>query len=57
MKIPETFKNMKLVKCYKNFALYKNKDYRECFSYYELGYMTKQAEKTKKVSPEKDRYF
>ncbi len=48
---------MKLVKCYENFALYKNKYYRECFTYYELGITTKQEEKTRKVSPEMDRYF
>lgn len=47
MKIPKTFHNMKLVKCYDNYALYKNKYYRECFSYYELG-VVKQAENYQK---------
>lgn len=56
MKIPQTFKNMKLVKQYKNFALYENEYYKECFTYYELGYRTKQT-RVRKTSPELDRYF
>ncbi len=44
MRIPETYKNMKLVKCYENYALYKNKYYRECFSYYDLGIIKKREE-------------
>lgn len=44
MNIPQVYKNMKLVKCYKNFALYENRYYRECFSYYELGNRTVQIE-------------
>ena len=56
MKIPQTFKNMKLVKQYKNFALYENEYYRECFTYYELGCRTKQVE-IRKIRPEWDRFF
>ncbi len=56
MKMPQTFKNMKLVKCYKNFALYENEYYRECFTYYELGCRTRQ-EKVRSIKPELDRYF
>ena len=56
MKITKKKKNMKLVKCYKNFALYENEYYRECFTYYELGYRTKQT-RVRKTSPEMDRYF
>lgn len=56
MKIPRTFKNMKLVKQYKNFALYENEYYKECFTYYELGYRTKQT-RVRKTSPEMDRYL
>ena len=56
MKIPQTFKDMKLVKCYKNFALYENEYYKECFLYYELGYRTRQ-EKVRSIKPELDRYF
>lgn len=42
MEAPQTYKNMILVKCYKNFALYENKYYKECFTYYELGKRTLQ---------------
>ncbi len=42
MEVPKIYKNMKLVKCYNNYALYKNKYYRECFTYYDLGIRTKQ---------------
>lgn len=37
MKIPRIFRNMNLVKCYKDYALYENEYYKECFSYFELG--------------------
>ena len=49
MEVPQTYNNMKLVKCYKNFALYENKYYKECFTYYVLGHRTKQI-KDKEIS-------
>lgn len=56
MRIPQTFKNMKLVKQYKNFALYENEYYRECFTYYELGCRTRQVE-IRRIRPEWDKYW
>lgn len=46
MKIPEIFKGMKLVKCYKYYALYENKYYRECFQYTDL--IKQEGQKTTK---------
>lgn len=44
MKVPETYKGMKLVQDYpkQKYARYKNDYYCECFSYYELGERTPQ---------------
>lgn len=43
MEVPQTYNNMQLVKCYKNFALYSNGKWNECFTYYELGNRTAQV--------------
>lgn len=51
MEVPQTYNNMHLVKCYKSFALYENKYYKECFTYHELGNRTAQIiDKDIKVS-------
>ena len=44
MKVPETFRGMKLVQDYpeQKFARYTNGKWNECFSYYELGERTTQ---------------
>ena len=51
MKVPETFRGMKKVKEYPNHVLYEKtitdiwgRKYteRECFTYYDLGFTTKQ---------------
>ncbi len=40
MEVPEIYKGMRKVKEYPNFVLYKNKYYKECFTYYDLGIRT-----------------
>lgn len=42
MEVPQTYNNMILVKCYKDFALYSNGKWNECFTYHELGNRTLQ---------------
>lgn len=44
MKVPETYKGMKLVQDYpkQKYARYTNGKWNECFSYYELGERTPQ---------------
>lgn len=64
MKIPKIIKQdgrkYKFIKrCNDTVYLYEETKYgyKRCFTKYDLGYMTKQAERIKKVSPERDRYF
>ncbi len=51
LELPKTFKGMKLVKCYDDYVLYKNKYYRECYKYFELGLIkqTENYEKERKI--------
>lgn len=52
MEVPETFRGMKKVKEYPNYVLYektitgiwgKEHKIRECFTYWDLGFTTKQV--------------
>lgn len=50
MDIPKMFKGMELVKTYADYVLYKNKYYRECFRYNDLGVATEQIKERKVYS-------
>lgn len=45
MNIPESYKEMKKVKEYPSYVLYEDKNgFKECISYYDLGYRTPQVD-------------